>query len=45
VKYGLKWNLIAHEMGFPDPVKIKNRYYNSIRRKGRVEEILARMNE
>jgi len=36
---GLKWNLIAEELDFYDAVKLKNRFYNHIKRKGRYEEL------
>lgn len=44
MEVGLKWNLIAERLQFDDPVKLKNRYYNHIKRKGRLEGILQSLN-
>ena len=43
-KHGLNWNLIAKEMGILDPVKIKNRYYSQLKRKGLLSEIINKTN-
>ena len=34
-EYGTNWTRIASEMNFYNPLKIKNRYYNTIQKKGR----------
>jgi len=41
IEVGLKWDIIADKMGFCDSVRIKNRYYNYIKRFGRLEEIMS----
>jgi len=43
LEVGLKWNIIAERMEMSDPVKIKNRYYNTIKRKGKLDIILSKL--
>jgi len=40
LEVGLKWDVIAGILGVEDSVKIKNRYYNYIKREGRFESIM-----
>lgn len=42
---GLRWNVIAEKLNLNDPVKIKNRFYNHIKRKNRYEEILQTLQQ
>jgi len=39
-KYGLVWSKIAEEMEISDPMKIKNRYYSTIKKKDLYESLL-----
>eukprot|EP00330_Aristerostoma_sp_ATCC50986_P011255 CAMPEP_0114575680 /NCGR_PEP_ID=MMETSP0125-20121206/529_1 /TAXON_ID=485358 ORGANISM="Aristerostoma sp., Strain ATCC 50986" /NCGR_SAMPLE_ID=MMETSP0125 /ASSEMBLY_ACC=CAM_ASM_000245 /LENGTH=147 /DNA_ID=CAMNT_0001763611 /DNA_START=551 /DNA_END=991 /DNA_ORIENTATION=+ len=38
--HGLKWAVIAHEMGQEDPIKLKNRYYHQIKKKNLFRPLL-----
>lgn len=42
-KHGIKWNLIAKELEICDAVKLKNRFYNHIKRKGLYDQILQEL--
>jgi len=33
-QYGLKWTQIAQELGCDDPIRLKNRYYHHIKKRG-----------
>lgn len=37
---GLNWNKIAQNLDFENPIKLKNRYYNSIKKKVKYQKII-----
>mmetsp|Transcript_139612 Transcript_139612/g.197697 ORF Transcript_139612/g.197697 Transcript_139612/m.197697 type:complete len:172 (-) Transcript_139612:423-938(-) len=39
-QHGLNWTKIALEVGASDPIRLKNRYYSSIKKRGAYNELL-----